>query len=85
MKSYLISLHEDKGDKFVMFFECWADDEDHAEEQALNAYPCAKIVHISSGLDTDNEGRTLKETLRQNQDNAEVMQDGNPPIGKRLI
>lgn len=85
MKSYLISLHEDKGDKFVMFFECWADDEDHAEEQALNAYPCAKIVHISPGLDVDNEGKTLKETLRQNQDNAKVMQDGNAPIGKRLI
>jgi hypothetical protein len=40
MKSYLVSLHEDKGDKFQMFFQCWAEDEDHAEEQALNAYPC---------------------------------------------
>lgn len=47
MKSYIVSLHEDKGDKFKMSFQCWADDEDHAEEQALNAYPCGEVVHIS--------------------------------------
>ena len=63
MKSYIVSLHEDKGDKFKMSFQCWADDEDHAEEQALNAYPCGEVVHISPPSDTDNEGRTLKETI----------------------
>ena len=46
MKSYLVSLKEDKGDKFTMFFECLADDEDHAEEQALNVYPCGQVIHI---------------------------------------
>jgi hypothetical protein len=60
MKSYLVSLHEDKGE---MFFECWAEDEDHAEEQALNAYPCGEVAHISPPSDMDNEGRTLKETI----------------------
>ena len=63
MKAYLVSLHEDKGDKFQIFFQCWAEDEDHAEEQALNAYPCGDVVHISSPSDMDNEGRTLKETI----------------------
>jgi len=63
MKSYLVSLHEDKGDKFLMFFECWAEDEDHAGEQALNAYPCGDVVHISPPSDMDNEGRTLKEII----------------------
>ena len=61
MKSYLVSLHEDKGDKFLMFFECWAEDEDHAEEQVLNTYPCGEVVHICPPADTDSEGRTLKE------------------------
>jgi len=63
MKAYIVSLHEDKGDKFQIFFQCWAEDEDHAEEQALNAYPCGDVVHISSPSDMDNEGRTLKETI----------------------
>jgi len=63
MKAYLVSLHEDKGDKFQIFFQCWAEDEDHAEEQALNAYPCGDVVHISSPSDMDNEGRTLKESI----------------------
>ena len=63
MKSYIVSLHEDKGDKFKMSFQCWADDEDHAEEQALNAYPCGEVVHISPPSDTDSEGGTLKETI----------------------
>ena len=63
MKSYIVSLHEDKGDKFQMFFECWAEDEDHAEEQTLNAYPCGEIIHISPASDTDSDGRTLKEVI----------------------
>ena len=46
MKTYLVSLHEEKGDKFVMHFECEADDADHAEEQALNAYPLGEVINI---------------------------------------
>jgi len=46
MKTYLVSLHEEKGDKFTMFFECQADDPDHAEEQALNAYPLGEVINI---------------------------------------
>jgi len=47
MKNYLVSLHEEKGDKFTMFFECLADDPDHAEEQALNAYPFGEVLNIT--------------------------------------
>ena len=43
--NYLVSLHEDKGDKFTLFFECMAEDQDHAEEQALNAYPNGEIIN----------------------------------------
>jgi hypothetical protein len=46
MNNYTVSLHEDKGDKFQIIFECMAEDEDHAEEQALSAYPNGEIVHI---------------------------------------
>src|SRR5262249_7056942 len=35
-----------KDDKFQLVFECLAEDHDHAEEQALNAYPRGEIIHI---------------------------------------
>jgi hypothetical protein len=51
LEPFLVTLHEDKGDKFTLFFECWAEDEDHAEEQALNAYPNGEIINaIQRGL-----------------------------------
>jgi hypothetical protein len=45
--SYCVSLHEDKGDKFTLFFDCMAEDQDHAEEQALNAYPNGEIINCT--------------------------------------
>jgi hypothetical protein len=42
---YRVTLHEEAGDKFQMVFECMAQDEDHAVEQAINAYPGCVIVH----------------------------------------
>jgi len=45
LSEYRVSLHEDKGDKFTLFFDCWAEDTDHAEEQALNAYPNGEIIN----------------------------------------
>lgn len=41
---YVVSLHEDAGDKFIMHFECMAEDDDHAIEQAENAYPNCEIL-----------------------------------------
>jgi hypothetical protein len=52
LTEYRVSLHEDKGDKFTLFFECWAEDNDHAEEQALNAYPNGEIINT-----TQNEAK----------------------------
>lgn len=49
MKPYRVSLHEEKGDKHQIVFWCWADDEDHAEEQALNAYPTGEVTHTAEG------------------------------------
>jgi hypothetical protein len=45
LTEYRVSLHEDKGDKFTLFFDCWAEDNDHAEEQALDAYPNGEIIN----------------------------------------
>jgi hypothetical protein len=51
LEPFLVTLHEDKGDKFTLFFDCWAEDSDHAEEQALNAYPNGEIINaIQRGL-----------------------------------
>lgn len=44
---YRVTLAEEKGDKFTIIFDCFAEDDDHAEEQALNAYPMATIHNIT--------------------------------------
>ena len=43
---YTVTLHENIGDKFTIVFECLAEDHDHAEEQATNAYPNADIIFV---------------------------------------
>jgi hypothetical protein len=60
VRPYRVSLHEDKGDKHQLVFWCWADDEEHAEEQALNAYPNGEVLHVTLGecpLDGDPTDR----------------------------
>lgn len=54
MNSYRVALKEEQGDKFTIVFDCMADDPDHAEEQALNAYPGAEIVNITM-MEEDHE------------------------------
>lgn len=43
LTQYRVSLHEDEGDAGILFFDCWAEDYDHAEEQAENAYSGCQI------------------------------------------
>ena len=45
LTEWRVSLHEDRGDKFTIYFDCWAEDQDHADEQALNAYPNGEIIN----------------------------------------
>lgn len=44
LKRFHVSLHEEAGDKLRLTFQCQAEDEEHAEEQAANAYPNGKIL-----------------------------------------
>ena len=44
---FIVSLHEDKGDKLTIFFYCKAYSDDHAEEQAINAYPNGEVINVS--------------------------------------
>ena len=44
---YRVMLHEEKGDKFQIAFDCQAEDDDHAAEQALDAYPNGEILTIT--------------------------------------
>jgi hypothetical protein len=47
LTEYKVTLIEDKSiTNDTIFFECWAEDKEHAEEQCLDAYPLAVIVHI---------------------------------------
>lgn len=42
---FRVSLHESPGDKFILHFDCMAEDADHAAEQAENAYPGCEVIH----------------------------------------
>ncbi len=37
------------------FFECRADDDGHAEEQCMNAYPEASILWVNEGHGPDSQ------------------------------
>lgn len=50
LKPYRITLHEDKGDKMQLHFDCMAEDDDHAAEQAMNAYPNGEVLHLSPSM-----------------------------------
>lgn len=44
---YQVTLAEEKGDKFTIVFDCFAEDDDHATEQAINAYPNGEIHNLT--------------------------------------
>ena len=48
MKQYVVELQELHQEEYLdaIIFECMADDADHAEEQALNAYPNGEIINV---------------------------------------
>lgn len=43
LKSYRVTLSEAPGDRFTIVFDCYAEDADHAAEQAENAYPGCEV------------------------------------------
>ena len=45
MTPYRVMLHEEPGDKFQLVFDCMAEDADHAEILAENAYPGSVIIN----------------------------------------
>ena len=45
LKPYMVSLHKNKGDAHFGVFCCLAEDEDHADEQAINAYPNCELIN----------------------------------------
>lgn len=47
LNPYRVSLHEEPGDHFTLIFDCYAEDCDHAIEQAENAYPGCVIKHCA--------------------------------------
>lgn len=45
--TYRVTLKEEKGDKFSIVFDCYAESDTHAEEQAEDAYPDCEILTIT--------------------------------------
>lgn len=46
LKSYIVELYENLFNDDIIEFQCWAENEDHAIEQAENAYPGKEIVCV---------------------------------------
>lgn len=51
MQTYTVIYVEPTGDLIELwqFFECMAENDDHAEEQCLNAYPGCHILWVNEG------------------------------------
>ena len=45
--SYRVTLKEEPNDKFLIVFDCMAEDDDHAAEQAENAYPLCEVFNVT--------------------------------------
>jgi hypothetical protein len=53
LKPFRVSYFEEPGDKTKLFFYCWAEDSDHADEQAENAYPGCQLDITAEITDKD--------------------------------
>ena len=45
----VIYVEPTEGLELWQFFECHADDGEHAEEQCINAYPTARVLWVNEG------------------------------------
>ena len=45
LKPYMVSLRENKGDAHFGVFYCLAEDTDHADDQAIDAYPNCELIN----------------------------------------
>jgi hypothetical protein len=43
---WLVTLHEEPGDKGILHFRCTSKDADDAEDQARKRYPTAEIINV---------------------------------------
>ncbi len=49
MNPFTVIYTEPGIDEWWQFFECHADDGDHAEEQCENAYPTCAVLWVNEG------------------------------------
>lgn len=60
LKPYRVSLREEAGDEdLLLLFYCWAEDDDHADEQTENAYPGCELV-LTTELDTELDASEIE-------------------------
>jgi hypothetical protein len=45
--TYRVTLKEEAGEDFTTVFDCYAESDDHAQEQAENAYPACEIINTT--------------------------------------
>lgn len=62
LKPFRVSYFEEPGDKTKLFFYCWAEDSDHADEQVENAYPGC-VVDITTELSCAKNGIEIEMAL----------------------
>lgn len=54
LRSFRVMLHEEKGDKFQIAFDCYAEDAESAADQAENAYPNGEVLTITPDCGNDD-------------------------------
>ena len=63
--AYRVSLEEEPGDRFRLIFDCLAEDDDHAAEQAESAYPGCVVRHTSRRTDQDSAVPSVNSGMRK--------------------
>ena len=54
LRSYRVMLYEEAGDQdFQLTFDCYAEDDEHSAEQALNAYPNGVVISTTPDMGND--------------------------------
>ena len=86
MKQYVVELQELHQDEYLdaIIFECMADDADHAEEQARDAYFGCEILEVKQTRTREQLNALIEQAFLIVKDDVDYMIDGLSPEDKTI-
>lgn len=75
LMSYRVLLNEEHSQDFQIAFDCMAEDDDHAQEQAENAYPGCRINSVRPDMSPLEYVLFSKDEVSKSDDNAGFWSD----------